>query len=127
MLVQEMVMGGVEVIVGLSQDPQFGPVLVFGLGGTLVELFDDVAMRVCPITEGDAWEMVREVKGYRLLTGFRGAPEADVGAVVATLMAISSLAQRYADRAPELDINPLMVLPNGQGVKAVDALLTFGK
>ncbi len=126
-LVQEMVMGGVEVIVGIGQDPQFGPVLVFGLGGTLVELFDDVAMRVCPITEGDAWEMVREVKAYRLLTGFRGAPEADVEAVVATLMAVSNMAQRYVDRAPELDINPLMVLPKGQGVKAVDALLRFGK
>ena len=125
-LVQEMVTGGVEVIVGLSQDPQFGPIILFGLGGTLVEVYQDVTMRACPISERDAREMVREVRGSKLLNGFRGAPEADVDALVDVLLSVSRMAEQLAHRKPELDINPLVVLPKGQGVKAVDALLTLG-
>ena len=125
-LVQEMVTGGTEVIVGLSQDPHFGPVVLFGLGGIFVEVFNDVAMRICPITERDAWEMVWEVKGSRLLQGFRGQPEGDVQALVEVLLAVSDLARDLSHRQPELDINPLIVLAKGQGVKAVDALITLG-
>ena len=124
-LVQEMVEGGVEVIAGISQDPQFGPILLFGIGGVFVELYRDVAMRSCPITEADAREMIAEVRGHRLLQGFRGAPEADVDALVGSLLALSQMAVDLDHRRPELDVNPLMVLPKGQGVKAVDALLTL--
>ncbi len=124
-LVQEMVEDGVEVIIGISQDPQFGPVLLFGIGGIFVEVYNDVAMRACPITETDAREMLAEVQGSRLLQGFRGAPEADLDALVDTLLALSRMAIDLAHRKPELDVNPLIVLPKGQGVKAVDAFLTL--
>ena len=124
-LVQEMVEDGVEVIAGISQDPQFGPILLFGIGGIFVEVYEDVAMRACPITETDAREMIAEVRGARLLQGFRGAPESDVDALVDTLLSLSRMAVDLAHRKPELDVNPLMVLPKGQGVKAADALLTL--
>ena len=124
-LVQEMVEGGVEVIAGISQDPQFGPILLFGIGGVLVEVYNDVAMRSCPITEADAREMIAEVRGHRLLQGFRGAPEADLDALVGSLLALSQMAVDLDHRRPELDVNPLIVLPKGQGVKAVDAFLTL--
>ncbi len=124
-LVQEMVEGGVEVIAGISQDPQFGPILLFGIGGVFVELYRDVAMRSCPITEADAREMIAEVRGHRLLQGFRGAPEADVDALVGSLLALSQMAVDLDHRRPELDVNPLIVLPKGQGVRAVDAFLNL--
>ena len=124
-LVQKMVEGGVEVIAGISQDSHFGPILLFGIGGVFVEVYRDVAMRTCPITETDAHEMIAEVRGARLLGGFRGAPEADVDALVDALHNLSRMAADLAHRKPELDVNPLIVLPRGQGVKAVDACLTL--
>ena len=124
-LIQKMIEGGVEVIAGISQDPKFGPILLFGMGGIFVELYKDVAMRACPITETDAIEMISEVRGSRLLHSFRGAPEADVEALVKALLALSHMAVDLAQRKPILDINPLLVLPRGQGVMAVDALLTL--
>ena len=124
-LVQEMIEDGVETIVGISQDPQFGPILLFGVGGVFVEVYEDVAMRAIPITGTDAREMIAEVRGSRLLQGFRGTPEADVDALVDSLLALSHMAVDLANRNPELDVNPLMVLPKGRGVKAVDALLTL--
>jgi acetyltransferase len=124
-LVQEMVSDGVEVIVGLSQDPHFGPVLLVGLGGIFVEVFKDTAMRVCPITENDAREMLEELRGAKLLKGFRGKGAADIDALVKAILSVSQLSQDLADRRPELDINPLVVLPKGQGVKAVDARITL--
>jgi len=125
-LVQEMVKGVVETLIGVSQDPQFGSVIAFGIGGIFVEMLDDLALRICPITELDAREMIQEIRGYHLLTGFRGSPQADVEAIVSTLVNISTMADILSAKAPELDINPLMVLPKNQGVKAVDVLLTFG-
>jgi len=124
-LVQEMVNGGVEVIVGLSQDSHFGPVLLVGLGGIFVEVFKDTAMRVCPITENDAREMLEEIRGAKLLKGFRGKPPADIDALIKVMLALSHLSQDLAARRPELDINPLVVLPKGQGVKAVDARINL--
>ncbi|MBM3942977.1 MAG: acetate--CoA ligase family protein [SAR202 cluster bacterium] len=121
-LVQEMVSGGVEVIVGVSYDPQLGPVLLFGTGGVMVEVYGDVAMRLCPIMRSEALEMISQVKGAKLLQGFRGKPKADVGALAETLVKVSHLAVHLEGKLGELDINPLMVLPEGQGVKAVDAL-----
>ena len=123
-LVQETVAGCVEVIVGVTQDPQLGPVLLFGLGGILVELMSDVALRVCPIARWDAEQMVDEVRGSRLLKGYRGRPRADIPALLDTLMKVSDLATNLSDRIEEIDINPLAVLREGQGVKALDALVT---
>ena len=122
-LVQEMVTGGVEVIVGISYDAQLGPMLLFGSGGVMVEVYNDVALRRCPITRPEALEMVAEVKGAKLLRGFRGQPAADIDALADTLVRVSHLAVQLEGQLAELDINPLMVLPAGLGVKAVDALI----
>ncbi|MGE0259909.1 MAG: acetate--CoA ligase family protein [Alphaproteobacteria bacterium] len=123
--VQEMVRDGVEVIVGVSCDPQLGPVLLFGTGGVMVEIYNDVALRRCPITSAEAHSMIAEVKGARLLQGFRGRPPADVEALADTLVRVSHLAMHLEEHLAELDINPLVVLPSGQGVKAVDALVVL--
>ena len=125
-LVQEMVAGGVETIVGVSYDAQLGPVLLFGTGGVMVEVYNDVALRLCPVTRPEALEMINQVKGSRLLYGFRGAPPADVEALADALVQISHLAVNLEGTLSELDINPLMALPQGQGVKAADALAVFG-
>ena len=122
-VVQEMVSGGVETIVGVSYDEQLGPFLLFGTGGVMVEVYNDVALRLCPVTREDALEMIDEVQGARLLRGFRGAPAADVDALADTLVRVSQMAARLEGSLGELDINPLMVLPAGQGVKAADALV----
>jgi acyl-CoA synthetase (NDP forming) len=124
-LVQEMINGGVEVIVGVSYDAQLGPMLLFGSGGVMVEVYNDVALRHCPITRSEAVAMIDEVKGAKLLRGFRGKPAADVDALADTLVNVSHLAVHLEGRLAELDINPLMVLPQGQGVKAVDALIVL--
>jgi acetate---CoA ligase (ADP-forming) len=123
--VQEMVGEGVEVIIGVSCDPQLGPVLLFGSGGVMVEVYNDVALRRCPITRSEARAMIAEVKGARLLQGFRGRTAADLEALADTLVRVSYLAMHIEGHLAELDINPLMVLPSGQGVKAVDALVVF--
>jgi acyl-CoA synthetase (NDP forming) len=123
--VQEMVGDGVEVLVGVSCDPQLGPVLLFGSGGVMVEIYNDVALRRCPITRSEAQAMIAEVKGARLLQGFRGGPAADIEALADTLLRVSYLAIHLEEHLAELDINPLMVLPSGQGVKAVDALVVL--
>ena len=122
-VVQEMVSGGVETIVGVSYDAQLGPALLFGTGGVMVEVYNDVALRLCPITRDDALEMIDEVKGARLLRGFRGAPACDIDALADALALVSQMAAQLEGSLAELDINPLAVLPAGQGVKAVDALV----
>ena len=123
--VQEMVGDGVEVIIGVTCDPQLGPVLLFGSGGVMVEIYNDVALRRCPITRSEAHSMIAEVKGARLLQGFRGRKAADQEALADTLVRVSHLAMHLEEHLAELDINPLMVLPSGQGVTAVDALVVF--
>ncbi len=124
-LVQETIRGGVEAIVGLSQDPLFGPLLLFGMGGIFVELYQDVALRTCPITASDAREMLQEVKGARLLEGFRGHPSADVEALIHLLVGVSHLGVQCEREVRELDLNPLLVLPRAQGVRAADALIVL--
>jgi acetyltransferase len=124
-LVQEMVADGVETIVGVSYDEQLGPILLFGTGGVMVEVYEDVALRVCPITRAEAMEMIAEVKGSRLLQGFRGRPKADIDALADILVQVSHMAVNLEGKLEELDINPLMVLPDGRGVKAADALVTL--
>ena len=123
--VQEMVSGGVEVIVGVSYDSQLGPTILFGSGGVMVEVYNDVALRLCPIDKADALEMIADVKGARLLEGFRGSLPADVDALADTLVRVSQMATQVEGNLAELDINPLMVLPKGKGVKAADAVAVF--
>ncbi len=125
-LVQEMVTGGTEVIVGVSRDPQFGPVLLLGMGGVLVELYRDVSLRVCPITRHDAREMLQEVRGARILDGYRNSPPGDTDALLDVMLKVSTMAVHLGSSLKELDINPLAVLPQGRGVKALDALAVFG-
>jgi len=124
-LVQEMVTGGVETIVGVSYDPQLGPMLLFGSGGVLVEVFGDVSHRHCPITRAQALAMIAETKGAKMLQGFRGKPACDIDALADTLVRVSHLAAQLEGTLAELDINPLVVLPAGQGVKALDALVVI--
>jgi acetyl-CoA synthetase (ADP-forming) len=117
-LVQEMAPQGIETIVGAVKDPQFGPTLMFGLGGIFVELLKDVAFRVAPITEQDAAEMIVSVKAFPLLNGYRGSQPADVKAIVNLLLVVSRLVMDHPE-IRELDLNPVMVYPNG--TKTVDA------
>ena len=124
-LVQEMIADAVEVIVGVSYDSQLGPVLLFGTGGVMVEVYNDVALRLCPVSPSQAREMVSEVRDSRLLRGFRGQAPKDVDALVEGLVQVSHLAVNLQGTLSELDINPLMVLPRGQGIKAADALVVL--
>ena len=124
-LVQEMVSDAVEVIVGVSYDSQLGATILFGSGGVMVEVYNDVSLRLCPIDESDALQMIAEVKGARLLEGFRGQPAADIAALSDTLVRVSQLGAQLEGSLAELDINPLMVLPTGQGVRAADAVAIF--
>ena len=117
-LLQPMVPGGVEMIVGVVQDEHFGPVLACGAGGTATELLKDVAVRITPIATGDAERMVRSLKTFPLLDGYRGAPKADVGALVDVLLRVSALVEAHPEVA-EMDLNPLIV--HADGALAVDA------
>ncbi len=123
--VQEMIVGGKEVIIGMNRDPQFGPLMMFGLGGIYVEVLKDVSFRIAPITKDDAYAMVHEIRSYPLLAGVRGEKPADIDAVVDSLLRLSQLVMDFP-RILELDVNPLKVFPKGEGVVALDARLTLG-
>jgi acetyltransferase len=120
MLVEEMARKGVEVILGASRDPRFGPLMMFGLGGTLVEVLKDVSFRLAPMWEISAEKMVREIRSFKLLDGFRGTPIADVDAIVDSLLRLSAMVCNHPEIA-ELDINPLIVHPKGQGCSVADS------
>ncbi len=111
-LVQAMVPGGVEMIVGVVHDRQFGPVVACGTGGTAVELVKDVRVRISPLSDSDATEMVRSLATFPLLDGYRGAPKADVTALEDVLLRVSALVEAHPEVA-EMDCNPVMVLPRG--------------
>lgn len=117
-LVQEMVPQSTEVIVGATKDPQFGPALMFGLGGIFVEVLKDVTFRIAPINRQDAQEMVTEVKAYPILKGYRGQPCVDIDAIVDILLKTSKLVMNHLE-IKELDLNPVMVYE--KGAKTVDA------
>ncbi len=119
-LVQEMVGGGHEVLVGVSQDPNFGPLIVYGLGGVYVELLKDVAFRLHPLTDVDVDEMVESIKGAKLLHGYRNMPEGDVDAVKDVLLRVSAMVGAVPE-ITEMDMNPVKVLEPGKGVRVVDA------
>ncbi|MFJ8163638.1 acetate--CoA ligase family protein [Streptomyces sp. NPDC096136] len=121
-LVCQMVERGVEMVVGVTRDPLFGPTVTVGLGGVLVEVLHDAAVRVPPFGEDQARTMLRELRGAALLDGVRGAPPADVDALVEVVLRVQRMALELGDELSELDINPLMVLPRGQGAVALDAL-----
>lgn len=121
-LVCQMVERGVEMVVGVTQDDLFGPTVTVGLGGVLVEVLHDAAVRVPPFGEDQARTMLTELRGHALLEGVRGAPPADVDALVEVILRIQRMALELGDELSELDINPLMVLPRGQGAVALDAL-----
>ena len=111
-LVQPMVQQGREMIVGMTRDPTFGPLLMFGLGGILVEVLRDVAFRIAPIGREDARRMTREIRGTRLLDAVRGSPPADRAALEDVLLRVSRLAVDFPE-ITELDVNPLMAMPGG--------------
>jgi len=118
-LVQEMV-DGVEFILGVREDPQFGPFMVAGLGGVLVEAMGDVALRMLPVTEDDAREMLDELRGRTVLGAFRGRPPRDVAALVAAMCGLSDLFLAHRNTLADLEVNPLILLEEGAGVRAVD-------
>ncbi len=119
-LVQPMLSRGVEVAAGMSRDRLFGPLIAFGLGGIHIEILGDVQFRMAPLTDHDATEMVQGIKGYKLLTGYRGHPAVDIKAVEDVLLRISQLVQAIPE-ITELDLNPIFALPDARGCRIVDA------
>ena len=123
-LVQEMIRGGRETILGMTRDAQFGPMIMFGLGGIYVEVLKDVAFRIAPLTRRDAEEMVGEIRSVKLLRGVRGQPPADFDALVEGLLRLSQLVTDFPEIV-EMDLNPLAVFPKGGGTVAMDARLAL--
>ncbi len=121
--VQKMARPGIEVIVGMSKDPQFGPVLMFGLGGVLVEVLKDVAFRIVPLEARDARQMIREIKGFPVLEGFRGQEPADLEALEKLLLKVSAFVEAHPE-IEELDLNPVFAYKDG--ALAVDARIVVG-
>ncbi len=122
-VVQRMAGDGVEMILGVKPDPMFGPVVLCGLGGILVELLKDVCVGIPPLTRQDAFAMLARLRGFAMLGGLRGKPPADLDALCNTIVGVSRLAMSLDDQLLGLDINPLIVMPKGQGVIAVDAVV----
>jgi acyl-CoA synthetase (NDP forming) len=118
-----LISGGVETIVGVVSDPVFGPVVMFGLGGVFVEVLKDVTFRLAPFGVDEAHRMIREIRGFAMLEGVRGAPPADVDALAEMLAALSRFAAANAGRIDSIDLNPVRVLERGKGVMALDALI----
>ena len=123
-LVQQQVRGGKEVIVGMNRDPQFGPLVMFGLGGIYVEALRDVAFRIAPFSRDEAREMMREIRSFNLLRGVRGEPPSDIEASTDTLLKLSQLVTDFPEIV-EMDINPLMVFEEGKGVMGIDMRLVL--
>ena len=116
--VQGMARPGTEVIIGMSKDSQFGPVLMFGLGGIMVEILKDVAFRIVPLTRRDARSMIQEIKGFPVLNGYRGQEPADIEKLEDTLLKLSEFVQQH-DEIKEIDLNPIFAYKDG--LTAVDA------
>jgi acetyl coenzyme A synthetase (ADP forming)-like protein len=125
-VIQKMIERGVEVMIGVTEDPLFGPLIAFGLGGIHVEILADVRFRVTPLTDLDAHEMVREIRGYRLLEGYRGHPPADVKAIEEVLLRISRMVEEIPE-IRELDLNPVFAMPPGEGCSVVDARIRVSR
>lgn len=122
--VQQMAKQGTEVIVGMTTDPQFGPVLMFGLGGIMVEVLKDVSFRLVPVTDRDAGQMIDEIKGRPILGGVRGQPPADLAALKSTIVKVSEFVEKHPE-VRELDLNPVFAYPDG--ALAVDARIVVSE
>ena len=122
-LIQRMAGDGIEMILGIKRDPLFGPVVLCGLGGVLVEVLKDIAVGIPPLSRLQARDMLSRLRGFEILGGVRGKPAGDVEALCGAIVAISNLAVSLGDQLNGVDINPLIVLPKGQGVVAVDAVV----
>jgi hypothetical protein len=122
-LVQEMVRDGIEVFVGVAHHPGFGHVLAFGLGGVELELEDDTALRMLPLREGEAEGMIAEIRGAARFKAFRGRQAYDTESLAACLYAVSDLIAATGDVIREIDLNPIKLLPAGEGCVIVDALV----
>jgi acetyltransferase len=123
-LVQQQVRGGKEIILGMNRDPQFGPLVMFGLGGIYVEVLKDVAFRVAPFSRAEANAMMREIRAFNLLRGVRGQARSDINACAETLLRLSQLVTDFPEIV-EMDINPLMVFEDGRGVMGIDMRLVL--
>ena len=121
-LMQKMLKAGTEMIIGLNSDPQFGPMLLVGMGGVFVEVFKDAALYPVPLNHDEALHMLQSLKSFKLLNGYRGNPPADIEALIDMMVKISDFAYRKKDTLKELDMNPLFVYPKGEGVAIADAL-----
>jgi acetyl coenzyme A synthetase (ADP forming)-like protein len=119
-VVQPMVRGGIELVIGVGEDPSFGPLVMFGLGGIHVEVLGDVVFRVTPLTDRDADEMLRGIRGWKLMQGYRGHPPGDADAVRTALLRVGRLVDEIPEIS-EMDLNPVLALPPGQGCRIVDA------
>jgi acyl-CoA synthetase (NDP forming) len=111
-LVTRMAPDGLEVIIGMNRDPQFGPVMLFGLGGVMVEIFQDISLRLLPLTQKEAMGMIRQIKGYGLISGYRGRPGVDERALAGCLTAVAQMAQTHPS-VVEIDLNPVFAYPDG--------------
>jgi len=118
---------GIEMILGIKRDPLFGPVVLCGFGGILVELLKDVAIGIPALSRAQAHDMLTRLRGFPILGGERGKPPADVDALCGAIVGLSQLASSLGNQLASLDINPLIVLPKGNGVIAVDALVQIAK
>lgn len=127
LLVQQMAPSGVEVLAGISRDAQFGPLVAFGAGGALVELLEDIALRLPPFSAWEAGRMLQETRVYRLLQGYRQHPPAHVERLAALLVALGRIALDEGDTLVSLDLNPVIVHPAGMGLSIVDARAVVSK
>jgi acyl-CoA synthetase (NDP forming) len=122
-LVQEMAPQGLEVIIGIKNDNQFGPMMLVGIGGVFVEVFKDVSLYPCPINRNEALMMIGKLKGYKLFHGYRGSKPKDINALADMMVKLSDYAVANKDTLKEIDINPIFVYEQGDGVMAADALI----
>ncbi len=124
-LVQEMVPNGLEVIVGSTRDPSFGPLILFGLGGIFVEVLRDVSFRIAPLTYYDVESMINEIKAAKILEGYRGQAPRDKKALIEIIMKVSKLVEDVAE-IKDVDLNPIMLYEIGKGAKIADARIILG-
>jgi acyl-CoA synthetase (NDP forming) len=125
-LMERMARSGVEVILGATRDPKFGPIVMFGLGGTFVEVFKDVSFRLAPMWEISAEIMMRSIRAYTILQGVRGNPPSDIEAIKDCILRLSQLVTDHPE-IEELDINPLIVYPDGEGCVVADSRILLTK
>jgi acetyl-CoA synthetase (ADP-forming) len=111
-MVQKMVPSATEVVIGALRDKQFGPAVMFGLGGIFIEILKDVSFRIAPVDKDDANEMIKEIKGYPLLLGYRGSPRLDIDTIADSIVKVSELIMNI-DEIDQLDLNPILVYPSG--------------